>query len=160
MAGLTSRAVEAGQSCRPAAVDILKAARAGTRSHRAGTSSVQNTVKSNAPTRPSNDPAEAAITRVLLAEREARESIEQARHEAEHIAESARASARAVADRTERRIRAVVGAFECELARRLAVIDGEAARMATPHVLGEAELRTLDRAVHALAAQLSEGTSP
>jgi F0F1-type ATP synthase membrane subunit b/b' len=116
-------------------------------------------VKSNAPTRPTKDPAEAAIARVLQAEREARESIEQAHRQAEQIAESARASARAVAERTERRIRAVVGAFEQELSRRLALIDGEAARMATPHVPGEAELRMLDSAVHTLAAQLT-GAAP
>lgn len=116
-------------------------------------------MKSNAPPRPTSDPAEAAIARVLQAERDARESIEHAHRQAEQIAESARASARAVAERTERRIRAVVGSFEQELARRLAVIDGEAARMATPHVPGDAELRALDSAVHALAAELT-GVAP
>ncbi len=116
-------------------------------------------MKSNAPTRPTSDPADAAIARVLQAERDARESIEQARREAEQIAENARAGARAVGERTERRIRSVVGAFEQDLARRLAVIDGEAARMATPHVPGDTELRALDGAVHALAVELSAGTT-
>jgi vacuolar-type H+-ATPase subunit H len=116
-------------------------------------------VNSNAPTRATSDPAEAAIARVLLAEREARESIEHARHQAESIAEHARAGARAVAERTERRIRGVVGAFERDLTRRLAAIDGEAKRMATPHVLGDAELRALDHAVHALAIRLT-GAAP
>lgn len=116
-------------------------------------------MKPNAPTRPTSDPAEAAIAHVLQAERDARESIEHARREAGHIAESARASARAVSERTERRIRTVVGAFEQDLARRLAVIDSEAARMATPHVLGDAELRELDAAVQALAAGLT-GAAP
>ena len=44
-------------------------------------------MNSNAPTRATSDPAEAAIARVLLAEREARESIEHARLEVEPIAE-------------------------------------------------------------------------
>jgi hypothetical protein len=160
MPGFTSRAVEAGQSRRSAAADILKAPRADIRSQRAGATSVQKIVKSNAPTRPTNDPAEAAIARVLLAEREARESIEHAHRQAEHIAESGRAGARALAERTERRIRAVVGAFEKELTRRLTVIDGEAARMATPHALGEAELHALDGAVNALAFELTGGAAP
>lgn len=116
-------------------------------------------MKSNVPTRPTSDPSEAAITRVLRAERDARDSIEQARLDAVHIAESARAGARALADRTERRIRCVAGAFEQDLARRLAVIDGEAARMATPHVLADAELRALDSAVHALAVELTAGAT-
>jgi hypothetical protein len=114
-------------------------------------------VKSNAPTRPTSDPAEAEIARVLQAERDARESIEHAHRDAESIAENARAGARAVAERTERRIRGVVGAFEQNLARRLAVIDGQAVRMATPHVLGDAELRALDGAVHRLAVGLAGG---
>jgi hypothetical protein len=129
MPGFTSRAVEAGQSRRSAAADILKAPRADIRSQRAGATSVQKIVKSNAPTRPTNDPAEAAIARVLLAEREARESIEHAHRQA-------------------------------ELTRRLTVIDGEAARMATPHALGEAELHALDGAVNALAFELTGGAAP
>jgi outer membrane protein TolC len=116
-------------------------------------------VKSNAPTRLTSDPADAAIARVLQAERDARESIEHAHRQAESIAEDARAAARAVAERTERRIRGVVGAFEHDLTRRLAVIDAEAARMATPHVLGEAELHALDGAVQTLARRLA-GAEP
>jgi vacuolar-type H+-ATPase subunit H len=125
----------------------------------AGAPRVQNIVKSNAPTRPTSDPAEAAIARVLQAERDARDLIEQARRQAGHIAESARAEARALAERTEQRIRSVVGAFDEELARRLAVIDGEAAHMAAPHVLADAELRALDRAVHLLAVELTGGAT-
>lgn len=120
---------------------------------------VQYIVKSKLPTRPTSDPAEAAIDRVLRAERDARDSIEQARLDGVHIAESARAVARALADRTERRIRCVAGAFERDLARRLELIDGEAARMATPHVLVDAELRALDSAVHALTVELTAGAT-
>jgi vacuolar-type H+-ATPase subunit H len=123
-----------------------------------GVPRAQKIVKSNAPTRPTSDPAEAAIRLVLLAEREAGESIERARREAESIAEASRAQARALAERTERRVRAVVGAFEQDLARRLAAVTAEAERMATPHVLTEAELQTLDGAVRALALRLTGGS--
>jgi vacuolar-type H+-ATPase subunit H len=116
-------------------------------------------VKSNAPTRSTSDPADLAIARVLQAERDARESIERARREAESIAEGARAAARAVAERTEGRIRGVVEVFAQDLTRRLAAIDAEAARMATPHFLGAAELRALDGAVRTLALGLA-GLAP
>ena len=85
-----------------------------------------------------NDAAEAAIARVLGAEREAREAIEQARLQVDPIVERARLDARALDERTARRIRAVVDAFERELAERLAEIDAAA----------------LQRAVRALAAEL------
>jgi hypothetical protein len=111
-------------------------------------------VKSNAPTRAVSDPAEAAIASVLRAEREARDAIEHTQLEAQHIAEQSRSSARALAERTERRIRSIVGAFEQQLSRQLADIDAEAARMTTPHVLGEAELAALHHAVRKLARQL------
>lgn len=115
--------------------------------------------KLNAPARPVNDPAEAAIATVLLAEREAREAIERSKVEASQLAELARAGARAVAERTERRIRAVVGAFERELAQRLAEIDAEAALLRTPHELSADERAALDRAVGALARELT-GAGP
>ena len=101
-----------------------------------------------------NDTAEAAIARVLGAEREALEALEQARLEVNRIAENARLAARSVAERTERRIRAVVGAFERELAARLAEIDAEAVRLAHPRPLTPDELAALLRAVQALAREL------
>ncbi len=112
-------------------------------------------MKSNAPRSPVGDPTEAAIAKVLRAEREARESIANAQLDAQGIAEQARASARALAERTERRIRAVVGAFDSELSDRLAEIVADAARMATPHVLSDSELGALGRAVTALARELT-----
>lgn len=101
-----------------------------------------------------NDTAEAAIARVLGAEREAHEALEQARLEVNRIAENARLAARSVTERTERRIRAVVGAFERELAARLAEIDAEAVRLANPRPLTPDELAALLRAVQALAREL------
>jgi vacuolar-type H+-ATPase subunit H len=111
--------------------------------------------KLSAPERVGNDPAEKAIATVLGAERDARASIERAQAEAEQIAEAARGAARAQTERTERRIRSVVGAFERELAVRIAEIDAAAAAIARPHELGDAELAALGRAVDALARSLT-----
>ena len=71
------------------------------------------------------------------------------------MAEDARASARSVGERTERRVRAVVDAFERELAERLAEIDAEAALIAKPHALTPGEMATLNRAVRVLAHELT-----
>ena len=103
-----------------------------------------------------NDAAEVAITRVLAAEREGREAVAQARLEAGRIAESGRLAERSIAERTERRIRAVVGAFERELAERLAEIEAEAAQAAQPQPIGPGELASLQRALRALAGELIE----
>jgi len=111
--------------------------------------------KLNAPDRCVDDPAAVAMATVLRAEREARDAIERTRVEAGQIAEAARSNARSVTERTERRIRSVVAAFERELAQRLAEIDGQAAAIAQPHVLSADELSALERAVHALAQQLT-----
>ena len=112
-------------------------------------------MNANAPTRPPNDPAALAIANVLRAESDARAAVAQAELAAQRIAEAARAEARTLAERTERRIRAVVGAFETDLAARLADIDAQAAGMATAHAPGDAELASLQRSVRALARQLT-----
>jgi polyhydroxyalkanoate synthesis regulator phasin len=101
-----------------------------------------------------NDAAEAAIARVLGAEREAREAIEQARLQVDPIVERARLDARAVDERTARRIRAVVDAFERELAERLAEIEAAAEQATRPQPFSDEETAALQRAVRALAAEL------
>ena len=101
-----------------------------------------------------NDAAEAAIARVLVAEREARESIEQARLQVEPIVEHARLDARALDERTARRIRAVVDAFERELAERLAEIEAAAEQAARAQPLSNDETAALQDAVRALAVEL------
>jgi vacuolar-type H+-ATPase subunit H len=101
-----------------------------------------------------NDAAEVAIARVLGAERAARESVERARVEADQIAEGARLAARTLAERTERRIRAVVGAFERELAERLAEIDAQAVGLGTAQPLTGDDNAAVQRAVEALAREL------
>jgi hypothetical protein len=99
--------------------------------------------------------AEHAISAVLGAERAARENIERAEQQAHELAELTRAQSRALAERTERRIRCLAAAFEAELAVRLAELDSQASHMAQAHVLGDDELASLERAVAALACELS-----
>jgi len=111
--------------------------------------------KQSAPERSTSDPAEQAMAAVLRAEREAHEATARARIEARQMAEAARSSARSVAERTERRIRSVVGAFERELTGRLAEIELEAAAIAQPHALSADEVSALERAVRALAQELT-----
>jgi hypothetical protein len=106
-----------------------------------------------------NAAADAAITRVLGAERTARHAIEQARAETEEIAELARHAARRTAERAERRVRCVTQAFERDLATRLAAIDAEGAALDLPAPLGADERALLQAAVAALAAQLA-GITP
>jgi len=101
-----------------------------------------------------DDAAEAAMARVLVAEREAREAIEQARLQVDGIVERARLDARALDERTARRIRAVVDAFERALAERLAGIEAAAEQATRPQPFSEDETAALQRAVRALAAEL------
>lgn len=103
----------------------------------------------------SNELAEAAISRVLGAEGEAREAVARALLEVHRIAETARAEARSLAERTERRIRIVVGAFERELAARVAEIDADAERLDQPQPLTPGEVSALQQAVRALARELT-----
>jgi hypothetical protein len=101
-----------------------------------------------------NDAADAAIARVLVAEREAGEAIEQARLQVDGIVERARRDVRALDERTARRIRTVVDAFEREVAERLAEIEAAAERATRPQPFSDDETQTLHRAVRALAAEL------
>lgn len=101
-----------------------------------------------------NDTAQAAIAEVLGAERDARDAIGRARLEVNVIDEAARGAARAVADRTERRVRAVVGAFERQLSRQLAAIDAQASQLDIAQPLTRDETAALQRAVQALAQSL------
>ncbi len=115
------------------------------------------TVREIADAEDRNAAADAAIARVLGAEREARRSIEQARAETDEIAEQARRSARATGERVERRMRCVTDAFERDIAARLAEIDAEGAALdeASPLTAGERTL--LQDAVAALARHLAGG---
>ena len=101
-----------------------------------------------------NDAAEAAIARVLNAERAAREAVAQARQEVDGIVERARLDARALDARTERRVRAVIGAFERDLAERLARIQAATEQAARAQPFSADDDAALRRAVRAVAEEL------
>jgi len=98
--------------------------------------------------------AEAAMARVLAAERDARDSVGQAQADVHRIAESTRSAARRLGERTEQRMRHVVAAFERELAARLADIEAETARLEIPQPIGAEDREAVQRAVADLARQL------
>jgi hypothetical protein len=100
-----------------------------------------------------NEAAEAAIARVLLVERAAREAVAQARLEVDRIVERG-LDARALDARTERRVRAVIAGFERVLAERLARIEAVAEQFAHAQPFSDDEHAALRRAVHAVAEEL------
>jgi outer membrane protein TolC len=102
---------------------------------------------------------EAAIARVLGAERDARESVAKAVREAEALNERARAVARSLAERTEQRIRAVRAAYEAHVSAEVAAIDAQAAEQDAGQPLTEIDLERLQRALVALAAELTDGSA-
>ena len=101
-----------------------------------------------------NEAAEAAIARVLLVERAAREAVAQARLEVDRIVERGRLDARALDARTERRVRAVIAGFERVLAERLARIEAVAEQFAHAQPFSDDEQTALRRAVHVVAEEL------
>jgi hypothetical protein len=109
----------------------------------------------NAEYAPAEAAVEAAIARVLNAERDAREAVAQATRDAAAMNENARGVARALAERTERRIRAVRAAFEATVAVEVAAIDAEATAQDASGPLSTNDLERLERTIAALAAELT-----
>jgi hypothetical protein len=109
----------------------------------------------NAEYAPAETAVEAAITRVLSAERDAREAVAQATRDAAAMSENARGAARALAERTERRIGTVRAAFEAVVAADVAAIDADATAQDASQPLSADDLHRLERAIAALAAELT-----
>jgi hypothetical protein len=105
-----------------------------------------------------DDAVEAAIARVLDAERASRLAVGAVETEAAAAVEAARACARAIALRAEARIRAVRAAFERSAAREVAALDATAAEAAGAHALDGDDEARLAAATNALAARLTGGT--
>lgn len=101
--------------------------------------------------------AEAAIDRVLAAEREAGDLVASATSEAGAIVEAARSAARAIAERNERRIRGLREAFAARAAREIAAIDAEVRAQDAKRELSPDDLARLERAVAALCVELTGG---
>lgn len=100
---------------------------------------------------------EAAITRVLAAERNAREAIAKATRDAEASDEQARSDARALTERTERRIRKIHAAFESRIGAEAAAVEDQCAVQDEPSALSPEDLRRIELAVAAVAAELTSG---
>ena len=104
---------------------------------------------------PSETAVEAAIARVLAAERDAHEAVEHATREAEAMNEKARADARALAERTERRIQRARAAYERMVSTEVAAIDAQAASQDEQQTLSADDWHRLERALETLAAELT-----
>jgi len=100
---------------------------------------------------------EAAIMRVLDAERAARVAAEAAHGQAAERVQQARARAIAIAKRTERRIRAIQAAFEQRVEAESRAVDAELAALVDAEV-EDAQTRLLDvDAAEKVAAELTGG---
>lgn len=103
--------------------------------------------------------AEAAIMRVLEAERGGRATLEEARQRAAARVEQARAQTIEVTKRAERRIRAIQVAFERRVEASEHAVEAEIAALAEPVLKADdssTRRRALD-AVERLAADLTGG---
>lgn len=107
---------------------------------------------------PSTEAVEAAISKVLAAEREARESVVACRRQAEELIESARQEARLIGERCERRMQAVRQCHARALAQRLAAIQDEARQFRQAYVPTPEALARLRHAVMALAGERTGNT--
>lgn len=100
---------------------------------------------------------EAAMARVLAAERDARAAIEETARGAQRLREDARLRAKAIAAAAARRVAAVRGAMERRLAQsleRIATLEREALAAGD---LEPSDHRRLERAIERHAAELSSG---
>ena len=114
--------------------------------------------------RPSDEPGagrevEAAIARVLDAEREARTAVSACERRAEALRADARAADRRIAERAAARIAAIRGGMAAKLAARLADLAGQSVETDPQAAQDEAARRRLDGAVARLADELTEARS-
>ena len=99
--------------------------------------------------------ADAAIARVLEAERAARAELDRTAIAAAGIVETARDDARSIRERTDRRIARLRERFAAQAAREIAAIEGEIAAQDSVRALDAEDLARVARAVAALAAELT-----
>ena len=96
-----------------------------------------------------------AVSRLLEAERGAREAVGRCEQEAAEILNAARAQARQIAARTDTRISAVHIRCDLDLAQRLAALRTAARQITQEPVLDAATLARLKVAVELLARRLT-----
>lgn len=108
---------------------------------------------------PSSEAVEAAISKVLAAEREAREAVVACRQHAEELMEAARQAARLISERCERRSQAIRQCHAQALAKRLAAFQDQSGQLKKTYVPTPEALARLRHAVATLAGE-STGTTP
>lgn len=108
---------------------------------------------------PSGQTAEAAIAKVLAAEREARESVVACRRQAEEHLEMARRDARLISERCERRMQAMRQRYAQALAQKLAAFQDESNQFKQAYVPSAEELARLRNAVATLAGECTGDTT-
>jgi hypothetical protein len=108
---------------------------------------------------PLDGAAEAAIGRVLAAEREARDAVQACRHASEAITVQAQLAARRITERCEQRLANARVALERSVAAAVAALDADTPQMEIPQQLSAEEIAAIDRAVRALAEELT-GNAP
>jgi vacuolar-type H+-ATPase subunit H len=100
---------------------------------------------------------EAAIERVLAAERDAHGAVDRAAQDAAAIVDAARGAARTIAARTGQRVQLLRERFAACVADEVAALERESAEQDTVHALSPADLGRLQRAIVALCAELTAG---
>lgn len=108
---------------------------------------------------PSGPTVEAAIGKVLAAEREAREAVLACRRQAEEHVETARREARLISERYDRRIQAMRQACAQALAQRLAALQDESSQLKQAGVPAAGKSALLRRAVAAMARECTGDTT-
>lgn len=108
---------------------------------------------------PSGQAVEAAIAKVLAAERDARESVVACRRHAEELIETARQEAHLISERCERRMQAVRQCHAQALAQKLAAFQHESSQFRQAYVPGAEELARLRKAVATLAGECTGDTT-
>ena len=103
---------------------------------------------------------EAAMARVLAAEREAREALEQSRRSAARTLHDARAAAKRISAAASRRAGAVRAAMERRLAARLAEIERDEQAALAAGALESEERARLAQAIERLAGELCGNEAP
>jgi hypothetical protein len=101
----------------------------------------------------SDEAVEAAISKVLAAEREAREAVVACRRQAAERLEIARQEADLIGERCERRVQAIRQCHARVLAGRLSAFQDESNRLRQAYVPATEELVRLRHAVAALAGE-------
>ena len=102
---------------------------------------------------PSSEAVEAAISKVLAAEREVRESLVACRRHAEELIEAARQEARLISERCERKMQAIRQCHAQALAQRLSAFQDESNQFKKAYVPAAEELSRLRHAVATLAGE-------